>query len=108
MSSLSTHILNTSTGLPAADVRVIHSFNGAVIATALTNKEGRIADLLGGKGLEVGEHKLEFEIGAYFSDQKVEYFFPKVVIDFLIKDASRSHHVPLLISPFGFSTYRGS
>ncbi len=108
MSFLSTHVLNTATGEPAANVKVIHIFNSVVQNSALTNSDGRIAQLDGGKELEVGHHKLRFEIGAYFDGQKVEYFFPEVVIDFLVKDSKSSHHVPLLISPFGFSTYRGS
>lgn len=108
MTSLSTHILNTATGLPAGNVRVSHRFNERVIATALTDQDGRILDLLGGMDFPVGEHALIFEIGDYFSNQKIEYFFPEVVIKFLAKDASRSLHIPLLISPFGYSTYRGS
>ncbi len=108
MSFLSTHVLNTATGEPAAKVKVSHIFNSVVQNSGVTNSDGRIAQLDGGKALEVGHHKLRFEIGAYFDARQVEYFFPEVVIDFLVKDSKDSHHVPLLISPFGFSTYRGS
>ncbi len=108
MSFLSTHVLNTATGQPAAGVKVSHIFNNVLQNSALTDSDGRIAQLDGGKALEVGHHKLRFEMGAYFDARQVEYFFPEVVIDFLVKDSKNSHHVPLLISGFGFSTYRGS
>lgn len=108
MSFLSTHVLNTATGKPAVNLKVSHIFNSAVQNSGITDSDGRVAQLDGGKGLEIGEHKLRFETAGYFQAQGVDYFFPEVVISFLVNNSKSSHHVPLLLSPFGFSTYRGS
>ena len=108
MSGLSTHILDTTNGMPAAAVRVIHSINGVVQASAITNADGRVADLLEGKLLQAGNHTLTFEVAPYFAKESRDTFYANINIDFIITDVSRHYHVPLLLSPFSFSTYRGS
>lgn len=108
MSMLSTHILNTSNGLPAAGVKVTYRANGVIVASALTNSDGRVVDLLNGAALTTGNHTLTFEVGPYFLALQQESFFSDINVDFLVNDLSRNYHVPLLLSPFSFTTYRGS
>jgi 5-hydroxyisourate hydrolase len=105
MSGVSTHILDTSAGRPAAGVRVrlFHAFDE--IASQLTDQDGRCASLLPpNAALAPGDYRLLFEIGPYFPTG----FFPEVSVSFRIESPSARYHVPLLISPFGYSTYRGS
>lgn len=105
MSGISTHVVNTATGQPAANVRV-RLFDGhAEIASALTNADGRCPALLPPDvPLRLGTYRMVFEVASSFA----EGFYPEVSISFHVKDASAHHHVPLLISGFGFTTYRGS
>ena len=105
MNGLSTHVLDTSCGKPAANVRVRLYFEGREIASALTNGNGRCPALLPeGVGLSAGTYRIVFETRDYFPDG----FFPEVSISFTVRDTAAHYHVPLLISPFGFTTYRGS
>jgi len=108
MSMLSTHILNTSNGLPAEGVKVTYRANGVIVASALTNSDGRVENLLNGAELTVGKHTLTFEVSSYFDAQKQESFFSDINVDFLVNDLNRNYHVPLLLSPFSYTTYRGS
>ena len=108
MSGLSTHVLDTTTGMPGVAIKVIHSINGVTQASGTTNSDGRIPDLLEGKSLQAGNHTLTFEVASYFANSAREAFFANINIDFVITDITRHYHVPLLLSPFGFSTYRGS
>lgn len=107
MSRVSTHILDTSTGRPAAGVAVELSTNSVVVASGVTDSDGRVAELWQG-GLEAGTYRLAFAVGKFFRETGREAFFPSVVIDFLVVDPEQHYHVPLLLSPFGYSTYRGS
>jgi 5-hydroxyisourate hydrolase/2-oxo-4-hydroxy-4-carboxy-5-ureidoimidazoline decarboxylase len=112
MSQITTHILDTSAGKPAKDVSIrLQQKTGEswqTIAQGVTNADGRIADLLpSGKILATGVYKMVFDTGAYFANNNVEGFYPEVDIQFMIADDSH-YHVPLLINPFGYSTYRGS
>lgn len=112
MSHLTTHILNTTSGQPAQEVSVqlYHQEGGSWqdLASGTTNADGRIPALLEKDILlEPGIYKLKFEIGSYFLKQGVESFYPFIEIIFYIKDTSH-YHVPLLLNPFGYSTYRGS
>ncbi len=112
MSHITTHILDTAAGKPAAGVPVIlQQFinnDWQNLAKGITNKDGRIADLLSNEQiLSMGEYKLIFETEAYFTAQKAASFYPTVEIRFYVRDASH-YHVPLLLSPFGYTTYRGS
>jgi hydroxyisourate hydrolase len=112
MSQLTTHILNTALGKPAAGVNTLLEYNSGSnwekVASGVTNNDGRIPDLLEGeKILSKGIYRLTFNTGAYFASMKVNTFYPQVIVEFEISDASH-YHVPLLISPYGYSTYRGS
>ena len=104
MATLSTHVLDTATGRPAAGVAVrLESRDGDVIDSGDTDGDGRVGSLGGELGL--GAYVLRFDTGAYWSSGSG--FFPEVVIVFTVAD-DRHHHVPLLLSPYGYSTYRGS
>ena len=106
MASLSTHVLDTSAGRPAAGLRItVESADGSVLAEGVTDEDGRIAPLAGDLAAE--DHVLRFDTGAWFASQGVTAFFPAVVITFTVGDDDH-YHVPLLLSPFGYSTYRGS
>ena len=112
MSQLTTHVLDTAIGKPGTDitVRLMQPVNGGwqTIAQGVTNADGRVAELLPAeKKLDPGTYKLVFETGNYFSANNTPGFYPEVEIQFLVTDGSH-YHVPLLISPFGYSTYRGS
>ena len=98
MSTLSTHVLDTAAGLPATGVRVrLESRAGTPLDQAVTDQDGRIGSL--GGELVAGDYVLRFETDGVF--------FPEVVVVFTISD-ERHHHVPVLLSPYGYSTYRGS
>ncbi|HFG6954974.1 hydroxyisourate hydrolase [Acinetobacter baumannii] len=106
---ISTHILDTNLGKPAAqvEVKLFHAATHKLIATAITNQDGRVSDF-GIKNLGKGAYQLEFEVAPYFSSQQIKTFFPRVCIQFFIEDTNQHYHIPLLISPFAYSTYRGS
>ena len=105
MSGLSTHILDTARGKPAAGVSV-RLYRGETMLNSLsTDMDGRIAALLPhAVSLSTGIYRLVFDVAGYFP----EAFFPEVVIVFEVQDEAAHYHVPLLLSPFGYSTYRGS
>jgi 5-hydroxyisourate hydrolase len=106
MSHLTTHILDGATGRPAADVEVaLRDAEGVVVASGRTGTDGRLA--LGPDALEAGVYALEFQTGAYFAARGTATFYPFVSIPFTVADAPH-YHVPLLLSPFAYSTYRGS
>jgi 5-hydroxyisourate hydrolase len=113
VSGLSTHVLDTAAGRPAAGipVRLEVERAGALVelARAATNADGRVAQLLPeGTPLAAGTYRLTFDTAAYHDRQGAEGFYPHVTIVFTVRDAAQHHHVPLLLSPFGYSTYRGS
>lgn len=114
MSSISTHVLDTSIGRPGKGIKVTllsgyqpdlsHQVGGGT-----TDDDGRVKSLFHeGHSLKEGVYKLVFATGAYFEEQGKTGFYPEVEITFEIKDASQHYHVPLLLNPFGYSTYRGS
>jgi len=113
MSQLTTHILDTSLGKPAEGVPVILQHkqpegNWNQLAEGITNQDGRLSDLLSEKTvLEPGVYRLMFNTDVYFHKHKISSFYPKVMVEFTVLYASH-YHVPLLLSPFGYSTYRGS
>ena len=108
MSQITTHILDTSVGKPAEGVSIRLEKNGKLIAKGTTNEDGRISDLLQEHiSLEIGHYEMVFDTAGYFSKQNIKTFYPKVVIHFSVFDSSH-YHVPLLLNPFGYSTYRGS
>ena len=114
MSTISTHVLDTALGRPAAGVRVIlEQVDGAGVPVSLgvgeTDGDGRLRDLLPkGQTLAPGDYRLRFDTGAYFAASKRETFYPSVMVEFRIVGPAAHYHVPLLVSPFGYSTYRGS
>lgn len=110
MGGLSTHILDLTCGKPAPGVAVTLLCHDAVVGTGVTDDDGRCKDLLGDTPLATGPYRLVFAIGAYFKRRTptTEVFFDEVPIDFHVSDASAHHHVPLLATPHGYSTYRGS
>ncbi|MHA3684168.1 hydroxyisourate hydrolase [Leucobacter sp. HY1908] len=108
MSQITTHILDASRGLPAAGVTVqLLRADGSEMATGTTNADGRIKDL-GPDSLDPGDYRLTFAVRSYFAGQGVEAFYPSVSIDFTVADSTQHYHVPILLSPFAYSTYRGS
>jgi 5-hydroxyisourate hydrolase len=105
MSGISTHVLDTSTGMPARGIKVQLVLAGAVLGSGVTGQDGRIPALLpDGIALRPGRYRILFEIGDYFPSG----FYPEVSIDFSALDGAAHYHIPLLISPFGYTTYRGS
>jgi 5-hydroxyisourate hydrolase len=113
MSGISTHVLDTSIGRPAAGVAVRLELEGGAerreLARATTNADGRVAQLLpADTALAAATYRLSFDTGAYFGARGVAAFYPQVTVVFPVHDAGQHHHVPLLVSPFGYSTYRGS
>ncbi len=107
--SLSTHVLDATTGVPATGVAVTveSRVNGEwrQVATGSTDSDGRVRELA---DVGVGIHRICFDTGGYFTLIGVRAFYPEVTVTFEILDADAHHHVPLLLSPFAFSTYRGS
>lgn len=108
---ISTHILDTSLGRPARGVRVtlLHSAGSTWqrLAEGTTDADGRVKPLLETIPA-AGTYRLEFDVAPYFAAQSVNAFFPSVSIDFAVRAANEHYHVPLLLNPFGYSTYRGS
>lgn len=112
VSQITTHVLDTSTGIPGKDISIrLQSFRNNVwqtIAQGITNSDGRIPDLLPQeKNLKPDTYKMVFDIGKYYSEQNLKTFYPKAEIIFSTFDETH-YHVPLLVNPFGYSTYRGS
>jgi 5-hydroxyisourate hydrolase len=103
---LTTHVLDTATGRPAAGVPITLVRDGALVTEAITNADGRTdAPLLEGDAFAAGVYELTFSVGAHFGGAG---FLDRVPVRFVVTDASEHHHVPLLVSPFAYSTYRGS
>lgn len=112
MSHVTTHVLDTTLGRPAQGVPVTfeaQETNGAwaVVARGTTNSDGRIGDL-GPDQLAAGVYRVTFDTAAYFGATGQKGFFPEVTVTFELADPDSHYHVPLLLSPFSFSTYRGS
>lgn len=109
MSRITTHVLDTARGIPAAGIAVVlereQSDAWHPVGRATTDPDGRTGDLTSGTSVEPGRFRLTFETGAYLGPAA---FFPSVTVVFDVRDTARPHHVPLLLSPFGYSTYRGS
>lgn len=112
MSTITTHVLDVARGRPAHGIAVMLERLGAphstLLARATTDADGRVKAFTPAPPLTPGSYRLTFEVGAYFADAGVESFHPRVVVEFEVRDASQHYHVPLLLSPFGYSTYRGS
>ncbi len=114
MSGITTHVLDTAAGRPARGVpvrlEVRRGDRGWVtLAERATDAEGRARDLVAeGSKLDAGIYRLTFDTGAYFTALGQATFFPEVTVVFEVREPTQHHHVPLLLSPYGYSTYRGS
>lgn len=113
MSGLTTHVLDTMHGRPAAGMSLRLLRGDETLTEAVTNVDGRLeAPLLSGSALRAGGYRLEFDVGEYFRDMGVPLhepsFLETVVIDFSVTEPNGHYHVPLLVSPYAYSTYRGS
>ena len=104
MSTLSTHVLDTSLGKPAPGIRVMLLRGTEAIGEGITDADGRAKFVV---AFEQGEYSIRFEVHPYFRTSGREAFYRVVTIDFIVR-ADQHYHVPLLLSPFGYSTYRGS
>ncbi len=109
--TISTHVLDLASGEPAPGVgvalfRLGEDGSPELVGELVTDADGRIPDLLEGAALAEGDYQLAFDVGAYADDP--DAFFQSAAVALRITDATRSYHVPLLLSPFGMSTYRGS
>lgn len=111
-SPITTHVLDTRSGAPAQGLAITLSRSDEGVwrelASGVTNADGRIADLLEPGSLTPGLYEMHFNTGAYHDQLGLEGFYPEVRVNFEIKRVDEHYHVPLLLSPFGYSTYRGS
>lgn len=109
MSTISTHVLDTALGKPASGIRVTLHRDASLIGSSVTDEDGRVRDLLAhGSSLSEGDYFLTFAVADYFAESKRRSFYNDIVIHFHIAGNGEHYHVPLLLSPFGYSTYRGS
>lgn len=112
MSAITTHVLDTALGRPAAGVpvrleRADAGTGEATLGSATTDTDGRIADL-GPNRVDAGTYRLTFDTAAYFAATDQSGFFPTISLTFDLIDPEQHYHVPVLLSPFAYSTYRGS
>ena len=110
--SISTHVLDTARGRPASGLAVTLSHRGAngawsVVGKGVTDDDGRVRDLSSGR-IEAGDYRLDFATAPYFQASGTASFYREVSVVFSVTDAVANHHIPLLLSPFGYSTYRGT
>ena len=114
MSAITTHILDIVSGKPAAGIPVVlerktHTSGWQAIAEGMTDFDGRANDLLAPTEVFLpGHYRLLFDTGAYFATKDIECFFPQVTVSFVVRDELKHYHVPLLLSAFGYTVYRGS
>lgn len=108
MSYITAHVLDSTAGTPAKDVEItLFSGTGEQIATANTDDDGRVKEL-GPETLDPGHYRITFGTGAYFAARGQDCFHPVVTVDFTVQAGEKHYHIPLLLSPFAYSTYRGS
>jgi 5-hydroxyisourate hydrolase len=113
MSGISCHVLDTSLGRPAEGIRIVLERLGEAgewlsLSQAATNADGRALGLAGTQPLSPGAHRITFATGPYFIEKGQPVFYPDVRVTFVVSAAGENYHIPLLLSPFGYSTYRGS
>lgn len=113
MSAITTHILDIASGRPASGVPVVLEYEQGgewtEIGRGQTDEDGRLKDLLAAEfDLMAGTYRLTFDTSRYFSAHSTESFYPMVSVTFVVREAAQHYHVPLLLSPYGYSTYRGS
>ena len=111
---ISVHVLDQARGRPAEGIPVTLEIRGMTglwkpIGQSRTDADGRSADLYPASlRMHTGTYRLTFGVSGYFRARNVASFFPEVVVVFTVEDAAQAYHIPLLLSPFGYSTYRGS
>ncbi|MFN2501623.1 MAG: hydroxyisourate hydrolase [Pyrinomonadaceae bacterium] len=114
MSGITTHVLDTSIGRAAGGVKVklecqSRGADWEVLSDGVTDDDGRLRlDPQFGHIMAAGQYRLTFDTGSYFALRSIESFYPMVTVTFNVRKPSNHYHVPLLLSPFGFSTYRGT
>ena len=114
MSGITTHVLDLASGRPAEGVGVkleilVAGKGWTALAERVTDADGRVKDLIAaGSQLDAGRYRLTFAVGEYFGKLKQACFHPEAPVVFEVRDPAQHYHVPLLVSPFGYSTYRGS
>ena len=113
MKSITTHVLDVALGRPAAQVPVVlerKESSGAYVrvGSGVTDADGRNRALMAEGALTEGTYRITFDIAAYHANIGVEGFYPEATVVFTVRDAASHYHVPLLLSPFGYSTYRVS
>ena len=113
MVGISAHVLDTARGRPASQLSVLldrldghEPFRN--LSTQITNQDGRVSDLLQGAPLSPGIYRVVFETEAYFVATQQAVFYPRVEVVFQVRASDEHYHIPLLLSPYGYSTYRGS
>jgi 5-hydroxyisourate hydrolase len=112
-SPITSHVLDTAKGCPAAGIRAILEYKSDSgwkhLGQGTTNDDGRIASFLPvDHELKAGTYQLTFETNRYFDRLSLQSFYPYVIIVFVVENVAEHYHIPLLLSPFGYSTYRGS
>ncbi len=110
---ITTHVLDTSIGRPAAGIKVsleaLSAGDGwTQVGYGTTDRDGRIREMIAEQALTERRYRLVFDTASYFAARNVQAFYPVVVIVFEVMHPNQHHHIPLLLSPFGYSTYRGS
>ena len=114
MSAITTHVLDLARGAPAKGVQVTLEIHAASkgwvkLGSQATDADGRAQGLLAeGAALDAGRYRLTFAVGDYFRAAGTSSFYADVPVEFEVRDAKQRYHVPLLVSPHGYSTYRGS
>jgi 5-hydroxyisourate hydrolase len=114
MSAITTHVLDTSIGRPAAGISVLleaetADHNWKAVGRGTTDSDGRLSHLAPpGADVPAGTYRLTFDTGSYFQSRNQEAFYPRVVVIFSLRDPAQHYHVPLLLNPYGYTTYRGS
>jgi 5-hydroxyisourate hydrolase len=112
MSGITTHVLDTSLGRPASGIAVTLAVrDGSAmrqLGSASTDADGRVREFSPSAPLTAGSYQLVFETGAYFGSAGRSAFYERVTLDFVVADPAQHYHIPLLLSPFGYTTYRGS
>lgn len=112
MSGISTHILDVSIGRPAADVPVVleraDGQHWLTCASTMTDADGRCPALLVPEKVIAGRYRITFEVAAYFNASKQQSLYPEISVTFNVLAGERDYHIPLLLSPFSYSTYRGT
>ncbi len=105
---ITTHVLDLESGCPAAGIAVSLGCGDTLLASGVTDEDGRVAQWDQDFTLAAGDYWLRFAVGPWRAERGQAGFFPRITLEFSVAEPSQHYHVPLLLSPFGYSTYRGS